>query len=226
MMTNHTVYFLSRPDGLLKIGYSSSFERRFGELQKSHEGLTVVRLLNGDRRREKQIHHICRAHHEYGEWFRDSAELRDIIQELEDGFVHEVADEPSDAIWKEFEAGMTEIVSLAADKLIALCFGTRSDTLDGTTKYIEDTYGIAAWRVRRLHRREISNPSAALYEAIRYAFISESKKHLEELQKEVSMLRAQECADSGLFSLMDRIEELEVAHKERRQSLERSHGKR
>lgn len=69
------VYYLQRPDGLIKIGFSGVYERRFRDLNRDHGPLTELATHAGGRQAEGAIHRQFHADRVVGEWFRPSAAL-------------------------------------------------------------------------------------------------------------------------------------------------------
>lgn len=65
------VYFVQRPDGLIKIGFTANLPKRFRELQLTeHPDVVLIGSVKANRRYEKRIHKMfgfCRSHRE---WFR------------------------------------------------------------------------------------------------------------------------------------------------------------
>lgn len=70
------VYCLLRGDGLVKIGFSSQFERRLASLQRDHGELEVIGTVPGGRDRERQMHRRFHQARVRGEWFRFTPAIR------------------------------------------------------------------------------------------------------------------------------------------------------
>lgn len=67
---NSGVYFVHRPDGLVKIGYSSDVQRRMVELRRRFQcELTLLAVIPGDRDLERDLHDEHRDARRVGEWF-------------------------------------------------------------------------------------------------------------------------------------------------------------
>jgi hypothetical protein len=127
------VYVVQRGDGLIKIGYSSSVERRLDQLRRSHEPLLVIKVVNGDRKREQAIHHKLREHREYGEWFRPHSDVLALISDLDDSdatrrmmsdaqlaFEEEIETLKSQTIEPEDELGFMDKIIAIRTKLASL----------------------------------------------------------------------------------------------------------
>lgn len=71
------VYFGTSPDGLIKIGWSSDYERRCDEL-----GIEVLATVDGDKHLEGSFHRVFATDHVEDEWFRPSLRLRAFIDKL------------------------------------------------------------------------------------------------------------------------------------------------
>jgi hypothetical protein len=68
----------------IKIGYTACeiFEDRFQPMKSSSpDQLRFIGGMIGDRRREKEIHNLFYGCHSHGEWFDESQELYDFIEE-------------------------------------------------------------------------------------------------------------------------------------------------
>ena len=77
------VYFLkSARTGLVKIGRTSHFRSRYGQLCFEHrEPLEILGVVSEDDWEEKGLHRIFKEIRVVGEWFRDDSRLRRFIAE-------------------------------------------------------------------------------------------------------------------------------------------------
>jgi Meiotically Up-regulated Gene 113 (MUG113) protein len=73
-MTN-CVYLLQREDGLIKIGYTSDFWRRFDVLRLEHGELRALALVEGGPGVEFWLHRKWAHLRVRGEWFKPDPEL-------------------------------------------------------------------------------------------------------------------------------------------------------
>jgi hypothetical protein len=70
------VYYIQRmSDGLIKVGVSAGFRRRWGELRAEHGTLRLLLTHRGDHEREQGLHREFRELRVTGEWFRPAAPL-------------------------------------------------------------------------------------------------------------------------------------------------------
>lgn len=79
------VYFI-RPGSqpFVKIGHATDVARRLDTLQTAHyEPLRVLRVVDGDRQRERWLHARFAAQHVRGEWFRIDGALAVYLLEIE-----------------------------------------------------------------------------------------------------------------------------------------------
>ena len=76
------VYFMRRPDGCIKIGYTNHIVRRKRALEKQRgEELTLLGVLPGALRREQEIQYQFRFQQIEREWFLPTGELKAFIAE-------------------------------------------------------------------------------------------------------------------------------------------------
>jgi hypothetical protein len=79
-----TIYFLLA-GGLVKIGYTENFPKRWREIEGSNAAPTLLLfMLNGGRDMEGMIHDAFAADRDHGEWFRPSATLRDFFAKMDE----------------------------------------------------------------------------------------------------------------------------------------------
>lgn len=176
-----TVYFLQRGDGLIKIGFTASFDERFATLSKSHPGLRTLKIISGDLRREREIHQALKRHNEYGEWFRPEPAVIDFIAVAENGTY--VTRRPTKALkdWARYEESHSAACQQKAKSLFEACSGWRFGRATEVYAYLEATYGLAPRQFQRLYQGETSSPSSALMSRVTEAYIAEMtllKEHL------------------------------------------------
>lgn len=183
------VYFIQRSDGLIKVGFSSSFSQRFAQLAKSHPGLALLKLIKGDGRREKMIHHQLRKHHEFGEWFRPEREVFDFIASVEDGDYHETLPTARKQQWAKFEEEHAADCQKRARALFQICYGWRAETAVEVYAHIEATYGITQKAFHRIYLGTTKLPSSAVMARISEAYIIEMTLLKEHLLSEIAHLQ-------------------------------------
>jgi len=205
-----SIYFVQRADGLIKVGFSDDFENRFDRLSKSHPGLKVIRVIEGDRRREKSFHHALRSHHEYGEWFRPEPEVFDFIENVEDGNSADVQPTRERAAWVRYEIKHSAKCTKAARELYSNCYGMRGDNFSDVSKYIEVTHGIPARVFLRLFQGGMRIPSSALMERVRQAHIHEMKAILEHLLSEIAVKHRQDEMAAEEITFPEQIASLQA----------------
>jgi hypothetical protein len=208
-MKTHQIYFLQRADGLIKIGTSGAFQARLAQLTSEHGMLGIVRVINGDVRRERQIHRKFKRFHEYGEWFRpEKGSLIRLIDALDEG-AQVTSDKTDDkAAWKSGEADLTCRVR---DKLTA-AIEVRMDRSQlkraAAIVAVCDDYGLPKWFAKHLLSGNATSVSAYGAECISAAYRAELAAALAFFQGEVARLHAEECDDDEIFALGDRVDDL------------------
>jgi len=202
------VYFLQREDGLIKIGYSSDIDARIDQLNRSHKGLKVLRVIHGDQRRETMIHQQLKAHREYGEWFRPEAQVFDFISSVEDGEFHALQANPKKKAWAKFEDDHAAECRKTAEKFYQLCYGWRGANATQVYDYIAANYGIAPRIFNRLLCGVTKAPSSALMTRVREAYLSEMTTLRDHLLEEVREAKASE-PDAGELLFGDEIARLQ-----------------
>lgn len=187
------IYFLRRADGLVKIGYTDNLKRRMSSLTRSHGTLEVLRVINGDRRRERQIHHQFVHLNEFGEWFRATDHLIVAIGALEEGPAVAVASSDRKRMWM---AGETEMAEKAKEMCVQLIitraarFGT---TNQDAMSAIEDEHGIPFSTMDHLRRGKSITVSAFTFKRLKECLIEELTAHRNEL------LASAEAVERGEF---------------------------
>lgn len=84
MFRSGFVYFAERKDGAIKIGYSSSVERRVPVLRANGRrvGATLLLAVDGDLRLEGILHEMFAEERIEGEWFRGDGAVRLFVDKL------------------------------------------------------------------------------------------------------------------------------------------------
>jgi len=76
------IYFLkSLRSGLVKIGYTESFDRRLSQLRNANaDQLDVLGVLSGSLEQEHDLHADAEPYRDHAEWYSDCEEIRDLIE--------------------------------------------------------------------------------------------------------------------------------------------------
>lgn len=199
------IYFIQRADGLIKIGYSSNFDNRLAQLKKSHEGLVVLKVINGDRQKERETHYQFEAAHEYGEWFRPEQWVLDAIASITDGAAITFRKTPSQIAWGDHEKQIAEEAFADAKKLYALFYRPTLDNQESTVARICEAHGLPPWPFKHLLSGRCNLPTAALVNRVRKAIRAEHEARIASLNVELEVLRAAEEPDP-LVGMLDKIE--------------------
>lgn len=215
----HQIYFVQRADGLIKIGYSSSLDNRITQLRKSHEGLEVLKVINGDRRLERELHYQFQSCQEYGEWFRPDPILLDAIAKMDAGRRVTFKKSESQEAWKAYEASIAAEVLADANRLYAMFFRPSMDNQESVVRRISEKHGIPEWPLRHLLSGRCAIPSAALAKRIRQAIVSESEARIASLKAELEDLSKPEDFEAEL-SILDRVDALKGRLREARGRLQ------
>ena len=79
--TGEYIYFIkSISNGLIKIGYTTNINKRFNGLKTmSPVDIELIKVINGDIKKEKDIHEKFKNIRHHGEWFSPSQELLGFI---------------------------------------------------------------------------------------------------------------------------------------------------
>jgi hypothetical protein len=80
--SNSIVYYVRRPDGMIKIGTSRAATGRLGAVARGHGPLLLVALHGGARAEEAAVHRAFKALHIGGEWFRPELPLLEHIAKV------------------------------------------------------------------------------------------------------------------------------------------------
>lgn len=172
-MKEGKIYFLRRQDGLVKIGYSAQFQGRLRVLTRSHGPLEVIRIINGDQHRENRLHLECVKHHQFGEWFRDSKELRDWISGLKDGTAVEVTAKRSQKDWMMGEAKLAQEATRSVQRMVELRRQRTGCKNETALSDISSDYGIGRHTLRRMYAGRALTVSAYTIEVLRQARFKE-----------------------------------------------------
>lgn len=217
-MRHHQIYFLQRADGLIKIGTSITFAARLAQLTASHGMLGVVRVINGDQRRERELHRKFKRFHEYGEWFRDErGALTAAIMELPEGSAVAVAASDTKAAWMAGEEALMERVRNIVDDMISTRRQRYGETREASLAALSSEYGLPPSFLVHVASGRATTISAYGFERLRQARQSEMQSFLDHLRREVLMLtEAGPSDDAVLLALGQEIEALDAELRSRR----------
>lgn len=180
------IYFLQRPDGLIKIGYTTNLKRRIESLSRSHGTLNVLRTINGDKQREKRIQTSLRRHNEFGEWFRAHAAVLTTADQIEEGTAVEVAKSDGDRAWMD---GERRAVQEAQDYLARLVTTRQQRTglkHVPAMKAVAADYKLRYWTLLHLHAGKPSVVTAHAYNSLRAALVAEMEAFRDDLVAELA----------------------------------------
>ncbi len=76
---NSIVYYVQRPDGMIKIGTSRAADSRLGTIGRKHGRLVLMAFHAGAHAEEAAIHRAFKGLHIGGEWFRPELPLLEHI---------------------------------------------------------------------------------------------------------------------------------------------------
>lgn len=188
-MKAHQIYFLRRRDGLIKIGTTTDLTTRIEALAAAHGPLDVVRVINGDLLRERQLHQQFRAYRQFGEWFADPEHaLIRAIALLPEGTAVEVAKTDADAAWIEGEA---ELMTRFVAKVEALIKARMDRALQKRAEAMESLtadYGFPKWFLWYSRKGRATTVSAYAFERLREALVTEQRAYLAQLQAEIATM--------------------------------------
>lgn len=77
--SNSIVYYVRRPDGMIKIGTSRTADSRLGSISRAHGHLVLMAFHAGARAEEAAVHRTFKALHIGGEWHRPELPLLEHI---------------------------------------------------------------------------------------------------------------------------------------------------
>jgi hypothetical protein len=179
------IYFLRRRDGLVKVGFTTNLPRRIASLSRSHGPLDVIRVINGDRRRENAIHGALRPSNEFGEWFRDSDELRAFIAQADAG---EQVGIEADDVEREWRLGEEEQAREAAEIVAKLIMHRRQrkgcNNVQAMDSLAQD-YRLRRWFIRHLQTGKPLTVTAYGMKRLREALLSELTAHRDDMLREL-----------------------------------------
>jgi hypothetical protein len=203
----HQVYFLRRHDNLIKIGTTTDFPTRLAALTSSHGLLDVLRLINGGRKRELELHHQFKRFHEYGEWFRsERGALGALIDQLEVGAEIQVGQTEAKTAWDIGEADLMATVRRKIDLMTKARMDRTLLNRPAAIAAITADYGFSEWFLWYARKRG-STVSAYGYQRICDAYLSEMRDLLARLNAEISVIAAEDQAADRLRAIASEIEE-------------------
>lgn len=204
----HKIYFARRSDGLIKIGTSRSVKTRIGELARSHGPLEIIRIINGDVLRERQVHGQFCAYREYGEWFRSQGgALEALIMSLPEGDEAPVAVSDSKRDFAVAERDLVAEAKTKLDRIVELLTQRAGLTIEKALDAACAEYGFGKSFATHLSRA--TTVSAAGLERVRSAYREELAASLAYFQAEIERASGDGFDDDAeILSLGARIEEL------------------
>lgn len=211
----HQIYFLQRADGLIKIGTSRDFPSRLAQLTASHGMLGVVRLINGDARRERSLHRKFKAFHEYGEWFRDErGALTALISALPEG--DELTTERSDKEWMAGEAALMAEVREKVEDLVATRMQRAGLKFDAALAAVTADYGFRKFFLHHIRIGRATTISAYGLKRLKDAYLAELVAALAHYRAEIAAMPADD--DEEMLAVGQRLNELEAEFNRRRKA--------
>lgn len=206
-MKLHRIYFLKRSDGLVKIGTTTSLDARMTALAVGHGPLELLRVVNGGRRREGELHQAFKRFWEYGEWFRsEGGALDSLIETIEDGaqVPVDVADARSE--WERGEAEFMARTRALVDDLVKL--RTDRDRLkrEAGIDALNAEHGFSKHFLRHILSERGSTVSAYGFERILMARRIEMQALLNHLRGELGRVGSDDLDALELGRELDRIE--------------------
>lgn len=159
-----SVYFIRSGDRI-KIGYSNDVQRRVQAVRGSlHTDSEYLGYMAGDRKVEGHLHRRFAASREFGEWFKVSDELLEVVELLANtGY-------PSDEsiTGPERLQAQEERYAEEASYFIRQCIQFIS-ALDDPFAALADTCGIAASRLRAIYDGQVCPITAGEYVVLHMA---------------------------------------------------------
>lgn len=180
----HSVYFLQRHDGLIKIGTTTDLQQRVAAITKSHGMLTVIRVINGDAKVERKLHHKFSSLHSFGEWFRGTPELIAAIAELPDGDAAPVA--PRREAWAAAEARLMADALQSATRLVQTRTVRKQISKGAALIELNRDYPFSGWFLSHLVKGKATTISAHGYSVLKTALRAELAAHIEDLQRDLA----------------------------------------
>ena len=214
MDRKHQIYFIQREDGLIKIGQSSDLETRLAQLRKSHGEIAVLKVINGDGRRERAVHYQFQQYNEYGEWFRPDPELVEAIAAIHDGSTITFRKSPERQAWADHEAEVAERLVADAKRLYSIFYRPGLDNQESTVARLCAKHTSPVWPFKHLLSGRCDKPSAALAERIRSAITAENIERRDFLVGEIDRLRTELSESVDDTEILDAVDALRAKHKE------------
>lgn len=198
-MKSGKVYFLRRSDGLIKIGYTANFESRLRSLTKAHGVLEILRVLNGDRFRERELHGRFVQHNEFGEWFRDSPELRAAIDTEPEGPSSSVKKSEAKKAWREGENESARQATALCRKLLHTRHQRTGLAYYKCAKQIAEAYGFGLNALHNINAGKTSVVTAFMMKRLNEALVDEMLAFRGDLLSEIEKveLAAAKAAAQG-----------------------------
>jgi len=87
LIKSHSIYYVQRKDGLIKIGYSKNVKLRIQTLSKDHGELKLLCTHEGYRLQEERAHSMFAKFNACGEWFYPNRRLLKHIYKVKNGYI-------------------------------------------------------------------------------------------------------------------------------------------
>jgi len=214
-MKRHQIYFLRRRDGLIKVGTTTDLQQRIEALTKAHGPLEVVRVINGDVHRERQLHQQFRSYRQFGEWFSDPAGVVTAAACLiDEGTAIEVASSDAKAAWLAGEAEFMDAFRAKVDALIKVRMDYTMEKRATAIERLSAEYGFPKWFLSH-SRANATTVSAYGFERVKRAYRAEMLAALEHFNAEIQRVSADNL-DAEILAIGARVAELEQLHSERK----------
>lgn len=184
------VYVLRRSDGLIKIGYTSDFKNRLRVLSKAHGPLEVIRIIHGDKARERSLHNRFARQHQFGEWFRDEGGLLEHVRALEDGTKVSVTKDAARKAWIEGEAAMAAEAHELCRSLVHARVQRTHCTRGQAMNVVADDYGFSIWTLENLSKGKAASVTAYTMKRLREALAEELLAQRQALLDDIAAIEA------------------------------------
>jgi len=205
MKRTHRIYFLQRRDGLVKMGTTSDLEKRIADLTKQHGPLVVLRVINGDQKRELAIHHQFRAYREFGEWFRPAdGVLLGLIDALDDGDSISVAISDARKEWISGELASVDELRATIAAMLEIRGQRHGTKLDASLVALTEQYGFPSNFLRHVYSGRAVTVTAYGHRKVREAYMSEMQEALSFYRAEIAR-ENNSITDAELFEIGDRV---------------------
>lgn len=176
------IYFVQRRDGLIKIGTTTNLETRLATLAKSHGPLSILRTIEGERRREREIQVDLTAFHEFGEWFRPELDLLEYIKVVPGGEALKLVADKLKAEWDRGEKALVSEAVRLADRLIAVRRQRTGLRKAKAIAALKESYGFTGWFFDILENHTPETVTAYALQTLRSSLQSELELMIEELK--------------------------------------------